>query len=826
MIRTSFNGNWTVGSKTGFFSEKAAAKIPSKTVTLPHDAMIERNRKKPIEGGSGKSDFQIAFYPEGEYEYRKMFFVPEKYKDKRVTIEFEGVYMNAMVYLNGAFAGHQPNGYTNFYIKADRFLKYGEENEIKVISMNYKDSRWYSGAGIYRNTNLLIGNLVHIALDGVKISTPDIDADRAVVHVATVLENEGLHTHTVDVRTEIVDADGSIVGSDFATLTTIAGEGATLRQRVYIRQPKLWSVENPHLYTCRTRVMTENEQLDEETNSFGIRSLTLDPDRGLCINGEVVKLRGACIHHDNGVLGAATIDRAEERRVEILKQAGFNALRSAHHPMSKALLDACDRLGMLVMDESFDMWTSTKVDHDYALHFPVWWEKDIQAMIDKDYNHPCVILYSIGNEIPEAGRPIASVWGHRLAEKIRSLDSTRFVTNSINFIISVWDELVKIRSANQAASNEGINTMMNNMGQEEAAIIKSDLATHRTAESFGYVDIAGYNYAEARYQMDRELFPNRVIVGSETFPQMIDKNWKQVLENSHIIGDFTWTGWDYLGEVGVGRVKYDPNEVSFLGSYPWLTAWCGDIDIIGNRRPVSYYREIVFGLRKDPYIAVQRPDHYGKQPIPTKWSWSDSVSSWSWNGYEGGPIRVEVYADADEVELLVNGKSAGKAAAGYDQRYKAEFDVVYEPGEIAAVAYTDGQATGRMMLHSATSDVQLKVEADRSEISASDGDLSFVMISLVDGRGNLYNTADRKVAVQVKGSGVLQGFGSADPKSSENFFDTERTTFDGKALAVVRPKDVGIITVTVTAEGCGQKIIQINAIANTKTDTPQKTTVF
>ncbi|AET61101.1 glycoside hydrolase family protein [Paenibacillus terrae HPL-003] len=822
MIRTSFNDNWTVGSKTSFFSEKAVAKIPLKTVTLPHDAMIERNRNQPIERNN--SSHNIGFYPEREYEYKKMFFVPAEYKDKRVTIEFEGVYMNAMVYLNGAFAGQQPNGYTNFYIKVDRFLKYGEENEIKVISLNYKDSRWYSGAGIYRNTKLIIGNLVHIALDGVKISTPDIQADRAVVHVATVIENEGLLTHTVNVLTEIVDVDGNIVGSDSATLTTFAGERATLRQRIYVRQPKLWSVEQPYLYTCRTRVMKENEQLDEETNSFGIRSLTLDPDRGLCINSEVVKLRGACIHHDNGVLGAATIDRAEERRVEILKQAGFNALRSAHHPMSKALLDACDRLGMLVMDESFDMWTSTKVDHDYALHFPVWWEKDIQAMIDKDYNHPCVIMYSIGNEIPEAGRPIASVWGHKLAEKIRSLDSTRFVTNSISFVISVWDEIKKKISENQ--NIEGINTLMNNIGQAQAAITTSDFATHRTAESFGYVDIAGYNYAEARYQMDRELFPNRVIVGSETFPPMIDKNWKQVLENSHIVGDFTWTGWDYLGEVGAGRVKYDPDEVSFLGSYPWLTAWCGDIDIIGNRRPVSYYREIVFGLRKDPYIAVQRPEHYGKQPFPSKWSWSDSVGSWSWDGYEGKPIRVEVYADADEVELLVNGKSAGKAAAGYDHRNKAEFDVVYEPGEIAAVAYTDGQATGRMTLHSATGDVQLKVEADRAEIAASDRDLSFVMISLVDGHGNVYSTADRKVSVQVKGSGVLQGFGSANPKSSENFFDTERTTFDGKALAVVRPKDVGIITVTVTAEGCSQKIIQISVIANTKADTSQNTTVL
>ncbi|CAN7362173.1 DUF4982 domain-containing protein [Paenibacillus sp. LjRoot153] len=814
MIRTSFNDNWTVGPKSGFFSEIVAAPIAPKTITLPYDAMIGNKKLKPEEGGN----VAIGFFPEGGYDYKKKFFVPSEYKEKRVTIEFEGVYMNAMVYINGDFAGQHPYGYTNFYIKADRFLKYGEENEIKVVAMNQKDARWYSGAGIYRNTKLIVGNLVHITLDGVKVSTPDINSERAVVTVATVIENEGLHTRTVSVQTEIVDSEGNVVAHEISPITTFAGESATLRQRVFVRQPKLWSVENPNLYQCQTRITSLDEELlDEETNTFGIRSLTVDQEKGLCINGAVVKLRGACIHHDNGVIGAATIDRAEERRVEILKDAGFNALRSAHHPMSKALLVACDRLGMLVVDESFDMWTSTKVDHDYALLFPTWWEKDIQALVDKNYNHPSVIMYTIGNEIPETGRAIDSTWGRKMAEKIRILDSTRYVTNSINFMVSVLDEMIKMMKANQAdnseGSSEGINTMMNNLGEHMAAIVVSDLAKDKTAESFACVDIAGYNYGEARYIMDLELFPNRVIVGSETKPDQIDKNWKKVRENSRIIGDFTWTGWDYLGESGIGRVVYDPSELAtgIVGGYPWFTAWCGDIDIIGNRRPVSYYREIVFGLRKDPYIAVQRPEHYGKQVIPMMWSWSDSVSSWSWSGYEGKPIKVEVYADAEEVELMVNGVSVGKAAAGEQNRYKAVIDTVYQPGEIVAVAYCGGQETGRMTLHSANGDVTMKVEADRTEISASDSDLSFVMISLVDKEGNLYNTVDRMVSVNLEGTGVLQGFGSANPKSEESFHDTKHTTFDGKALAVVRPTGPGMITVTVSAQGCAPKSVQINA---------------
>jgi beta-galactosidase len=813
MFRTSFNENWTVGSKSGFFSEMAGASIPSKTVTLPHDAMIERKRKEPSEGSDDRhGDFSIAYFPEGEYEYKKTFFVPESNKENKVTIEFEGVYRNAMVYINGAFAGQQPNGYTNFYVKTDRFLKYGEENEIKVVAMNDRDSRWYSGAGIYRNTNLIVGNLVHIALDGVKVSTPDIQQDCATVVVATVIENEALHTRKVKVLTEIIDSNGSVVASDIATLTTFAGESATMQQRVYVRAPRLWSVGQPYLYSCRTLVMADDEKLDEEMTSFGIRSITLDPAKGLSINGEVVKLRGACIHHDNGVLGAATINRAEERRVELLKQAGFNALRSAHNPISKSLLDACDRLGMLVMDEGFDMWTSTKSDNDYALHFPVWWENDVQALVDKNYNHPSVIMYCIGNEIPETGNAIDSAWGRKLAEKIRSLDSTRLVTNSINFMVAIMDELKKMMSANQSGNNEGVNTMMNNMGQALEMIATSELATNRTAESFGYVDVAGYNYADARYLMDKELFPNRMIVGSETIPSMIDKNWKKVKENSHVLGDFTWTGWDYLGEVGIGRVKYNPEEAaSFVGAYPWLTAWCGDIDIIGNRRPVSYYREIVFGLRKAPYIAIQRPEHFGETSFPSMWSWSDSVSSWTWNGYEGKSVKVEVYADADEVELLVNDKKIGKAPAGEENRFKAEFETIFEPGEIVAVAYKDGRESGRMSLSSATGDVRLIAVADRAKIEASDRDLSFVMIRLEDSQGNLYNTADRKVSIQVDGAGVLQGLGSSNPRTEENFFDTDRTTFDGQALAVVRPTGTGIITVTVAAEGCAPTSVQITA---------------
>jgi beta-galactosidase len=804
MIRQSFNHGWNVGPHTSFTNMFPGQPEP---VTLPHDAMITKTRDPKAISSEKK-----GFYPDGAYDYTKKFFVPAEYKDKRVFFEFEGVYANAMVYINDDFAGQHPYGYSNFYIKADRFLKYGEENEIKVVTRSWDDSRWYTGTGIYRNTWIMIANPVHIALDGVKITTPDIAHGRAIVMVATTVENEGMHTHVTSIVTEIVDADGNIVASDSVPYTAFAGESATVRQRLYVKEPKLWNVDSPYLYTCRSKVVEGEHVLDEKEATFGIRSLSLDAVDGLRINGEVVKLRGACIHHDNGVIGAAAIDRAEERRVEILKAAGFNAIRSSHYPISKAMLRACDRLGMLVVDEAFDMWTTNKTPYDYALHFPVWWEKDIEAMVHKDFNHPSVIMYSIGNEIPEVGSANGAAWGRKLAEKIRSMDPTRFVMNSVNCMLTVMNKL-RERAMSQANMGGNFNNVLGGSVTDMMKLInKSEMVTAATAETFATVDVAGYNYADTRYEMDKELFPNRVICGSETFPRDIANNWKLVKENGHVIGDFTWTGWDYLGESGIGKITYE-DEASggqgFFGEYPWLTANCGDIDIIGHRRPQSYYREIVFGFRKEPYIAVQRPARYGKKANVSSWGWSDAVSSWSWEGFEGKPVKVEVYSGADEVELFVNGESAGKAGAGEANGYKAEFETMYEPGEIVAVAYTNGKETGRTILKSAGITLNLKCDADRDEIEANDGDLSFITVSLVDNNGILRPLADREVSVKVEGAGILQGFGSGNPKPERNFSASTQRSFDGKALAVIRPISSGIIHVTFEAEGCAAQTVQI-----------------
>ncbi|GGK75633.1 glycoside hydrolase family 2 TIM barrel-domain containing protein [Streptomyces flaveus] len=806
MTRTSFNRGWRVRPKVSPFAQLQAGAGNATSVTLPHDAVaaLPRNADAPSGGRTG-------YFPGGTFEYLKDFEVPDRWRGKRVTLEFQGVYRDAMVYVNGTFAAQRPSGYSPFDVPLDPFLRYGESNTIRVDARTHDDSRWYSGAGIYRDVTLRVTDLAH--LGEVRIATPDIDADRAVVEVATRVVNESVETRTLRVRTEIRCPDGEVITRDSAPITLRAGGSGVVRQRLYVPNPALWSVDSPALHTARTVLENSYELLDEETTPFGIRRLQLDPITGLRINGESVKLRGACIHHDNGPLGAATIARAEERRVELLKQAGFNALRSSHNPLSPAMLDACDRLGMLVMDETFDMWAEGKSSFDYSLSFPEWWERDVESLVRKDFNHPSVIFYSIGNEIFETGDALGSEWGRALAEKIRTLDPTRFVTNGINPFVSVLSEVKEMRARSaevQPDGEGGVNAMMN-AGDFMARVSASPMVSEKTEASFSVLDVAGLNYGDGRYESDREQFPHRIIVGTETFPPRIAHNWRLVLDNAHVLGDFTWTGWDYLGEAGVGRLQYADVSPVFEAPYPWISARVGDLDITGLRRPISYYREIVFGLRTQPYLAVQRPEVYGREGFGM-WAWSDSIASWSWDVPIGTPIAVEVYTVADEVELLLNGRSLGRATPGESKPFLAEFDLTYEPGELVAVGYRNGVEQGRTSLRSATGPTRLVAVADRTELHADDSDLSFITIELRDEQGNPAGAHDQLVHVTVEGAAVLQALGSARPDSEERFDAAQCTTFDGRALAIVRPRGAGEITVTVTAEGLEPVVLELESL--------------
>jgi hypothetical protein len=473
------------------------------------------------------------------------------------------------------------------------------------------------------------------------------------------------------------------------------------------------------------------------------------------------------------------------------------------------MLEACDRLGMLVMDEGFDMWTRGKTNHDYALDFPQWWAADLEALVAKDYNHPCVIMYSLGNEIVETGTSHGARLARRMAEHLRALDPTRLVTNGVNAALAVLDEV----PAMLAEMGASLNEMLADVGDSMNRLGSSHSVAQRTAESSSVLDVLGLNYAEGRYTQDRELFPHRVIVGSESFPSRIGTLWPMVRDHPNVIGDFTWTGWDYLGEVGIGATAYAEDETAVAAverEFPYLTAWCGDLDITGWRRPVSYYREIVYGLRREPYVAVRRPERSEQSvSMQTPWAWSDSVASWTWPGHEGRPVTVEVYADADEVALLRDGTEVARTPVGEQRPMLAVLATTYVPGELVAVAYRAGAEVGRTGLATAT-EPSLAVSADRTRLRADDADLAFVAIELRDADGRLVTGADRPVTVTVSGPGRLAGLCSANPKTTERFDADTWSTFDGRALAVVRPTGEGRVEISVCADGLELQLVTLD----------------
>ena len=806
MIKVPFNDGWRFGPLTSVHAAIVMARPGEVEVRLPHDAMLAGGRSPDHSGGP-----ETGYFRYGKWTYEKPFDVPKEWATKRVTFEFEGVYRDAMVYVNGALAGQWANGYSTFHVSADAFLRYGEENTIRVDAQAHEDSRWYSGGGIYRPVHLLVGELVHVTPAGPRLSTPDIDSELATVVASTEVLNEDTATRVVDVQLEIRDPAGTLVAADQSRITLLAGEAAVAHQRAYIQQPELWSVDSPNLYRASVRLRDGETLLDECSTPFGVRSLTVDPIRGLRVNGEAVKLRGAAVHHDHGILGAADFADASDRRVRLLKAAGFNALRSAHNPMSSSMLDACDRHGMLVMDEAFDVWTVAKSADDYSRRFPEWWGRDLDAMVAKDFNHPSVILYSIGNEIIEAGTPHGARWGRRLAERIRAQDPTRPVTHALQGMYIGRDQIPALKEQSQhSAEIRGLNDYLGQVTHLIDALMTSPVVGDRLVEPASVLDVVGLNYGESRYLLDKETSPNRVVVGSETFPTHIDRLWSLVTENPHVIGDFTWTGWDYLGEVGTGRHVYPEDEQQHRAPYPWLASVCGDFDLSGHRKPMSYYRETVFGLRSTPYAAVRRPRYDGYVIAPKAWTWSDVTPSWTWDVPAGSPLHVETYTCGDRVEYRLNGVLVASAQVGTERAFVATAEVPYEPGTLEVVAHRDDVEIGRSVLQSAGVPSRLHLDADCTQLHADARELVFVDVSVVDDRGVLNPVRDRRIAVELEGPAVLQALGSAAPAPEETYLENVCLTYQGRALAVVRATGrPGQVTVTVRGEGLPDAVLQL-----------------
>lgn len=762
-------------------------------VDLPYDFGITQKREPDTLSGSLN-----GFFPGSIAEYQKPLFVPADWKGKKIILEFEGIYMNATVRINSHIVAQHPYGYTSFHCDLTPYLLYGRENVITVHvnSGAMPNTRWYSGSGIYRPVWLMVGESLHIKPWGIYVTTPDISRGSAKVFVRTDIENIGTASASAIVRSTLVDAGGTTVACQETELRIPGDSSAEAAQMLLVVPARLWSVEDPYLYTLKSEVIQEGTVIDSTETRIGIRSIAFSAKEGFKLNGVAMKLKGGCVHHDCGLLGAAAYKRGEERKVELLKASGYNAVRCAHNPPSPSFLDACDRLGMLVIDEAFDCWREGKTPNDYHMYFEDWWDRDLASMVIRDRNHPSIILWSTGNEIVERdGRSEGYAYARKLADYVRLLDNTRAITNGI---CGTWYfPLFSPVGIDTAGIPEGYG----NWNEAIAKLGGMDYWGEVTAQFIEPLDVAGYNYLLDRYESDGEKYPNRIICGTETYPKEVFDYWNAVERLPHVIGDFVWTSLDYLGEAGVGRVKYTAGE-EFLGSYPWHHAFCGDIDICGFKRPQSYYRDCVWGISSAPYIAVYKPENHGKNPEISGWSWPDVISSWTWPGYEGNPMVVEVYSTADEVELLINGKITGRKPVGRENRYKAVFELDYEAGELLAVGYQANSGVSRSVLKTAGIPTAIRLTPDRDLLEAKFGDLSYITVELVDSQGNTVHNADNNIVFTACGVGTLLAVGNSNPVSEEMYTGNQRRVYNGGAMAVVRANgQSGKIVLTAESDG-------------------------
>lgn len=731
-------------------------------VDLPHDWSIEN-----IPGTSSPFDPDAAgqvstgFTVGGTGWYRKRFTIPAEQKDKRIYIHFDGVYMNADVWLNGIHLGNHPYGYTSFWFDITAHLKKGEENVLAVQVKNEgQNSRWYSGSGIYRHIWLKTVEPVHIAQWGSYITTPNVSASSAQVDIKTKVRNTTGKVATVTLVTKFLNAKGLETARVQSQQKIEQGATTEIDQQVEIKSPERWFVESPTLYTAVSEVLVDNKVVDQTQTKFGIRTISFDPQNGFQLNGNPVELKGGCVHHDNGPLGARAYDRAEERRVELLKASGYNAIRCSHNPPSPVFLDACDRLGMLVIDEAFDMWINPNNPHDYHLYFDKWWQRDVESMLFRDRNHPSIIMWSIGNEIKGMETPEVVEVANMLASHICKVEPTRPVTAAVN----------------------GVNE-------------KKD-------PFFWALDIAGYNYARNHYVNDHQRKPERIMYCSESYPLEAYEYWMDAKNSSWVIGDFVWTAFDYIGESSIGWRGYMQKK----DFYPWTLAFCGDIDICGWKRPQSYYRDVLWKDTKDVSIFV-KPPQPSFPPNPEReywslWHWYDVVADWNWNGHENKPLEVNVYSSCESVEVFINGKSLGKKPTNHSNKFIATWNVPYQPGELKAIGYVGRKKIYTTELRSAGTPSQIKLTADNTVLEADGQSLSYVTVELLDENGIRNPKAENLIKFEITGPGKVVAVANSNPMSTESFQIMERKVWQGKCLVIIKSeREEGEVKLKAVAEG-------------------------
>jgi len=719
-------------------------------------------RVGPFDSALSAGGASTGYFVGGTGWYRKHFTLKPADAGKHVTICFDGVYMNADVWLNGHHLGNHPYGYTSFIFNLTPYLKpAGQENILAVQVKNTgKNSRWYSGSGIYRHVWLAVADPVHIPFWGVHVTTPEVSKTSASVHVATTIWNKRDIDVAIRLHIRLVGPDEKAIKTVDSEVKILTGQKQEFIQDFSVNNPVLWSLDNPALYHAEVELIDHQDILDRSETTFGIRTIHFSVEKGFELNGEPVLLKGGCMHHDNGPLGAAAIDRAEERRVQLMKAYGYNAIRCSHNPPSPAFLDACDRTGILVMDEAFDCWEEGKNPEDYGKYYKDWWQRDLASMILRDRNHPSIILWSIGNEVPQRGDERGFVIAAQLKDEVNSLDPTRPVTEAV---CELWD------------------------GRPWSAVQKM----------FAFLDVGGYNYQWRRYGPDHEKFPQRIMLGTESFPLEAFENWQTVLDHPYVIGDFVWTSWDYLGETGIGNAVLD-NEPS-ANILPWFNAWCGDVDICGFKKPQIYYREVIWGEAL-VNLAVHAPIPDGQSERVSAWGWPDERQSWTWPGCEGQLLDVTVYSSCPSIRLELNEKEI--ATQSVDDKMIARFKVPYKPGELRAVGFSDGKPVETVTLHTAGEPIQIRLTADRSTIRADRNDLAYVTVEIVDDHGLVVPNAEIPVRFKISGAGELAATGSPCPYDAASFQKPLRKTWQGRCLAILRPTgESGKISLRAEADG-------------------------
>ncbi len=758
-------------------------------VRIPDDAMLREPRTAKAMGG-----LNVGWFEGRDYSYTKAFSLTEEQLSGALLLEFEGVYRKAEVYVNGEKAAFRPYGYTNFYVDLKPFARAGEnEIEVRAYNADQPNSRWYSGAGIYRPVRLWTAPADHIEINGVKIKTLSLGPATVEITVKTTGKGE--------VKVELLDGE--------TVIASASGEGRAFTLTAENVTP--WSADTPQLYTCR---VTYGE--DEAVVPFGFRTLSWGKD-GLLVNGKREILRGACVHHDNGLLGAKCDPDALERRIRILKENGYNALRSAHNPCSKTALEICDRLGMYVMDEYIDHWYIHKTMYDYVDFFFDWWKQDLTDMVDKDYNHPSVILYSTGNEVAETAQQKGIQLAKDMTAFLHELDGTRPVTCGVNIFFNFLnhigfgqysDEKAKKEAERaQKAKAEGKQAKESSTGSkffnDLAGIVGADFmkigatlhgSDVTTRESFANMDIAGYNYGEKRYKKDLKNYPDRLILGSETFCFDAYKFWELARDNPRLIGDFVWAGTDYLGEVMVGSWEYGDYAKNFNAGPGWISAGSGRIDLTGKPLGEALYTRVALERENGPYIAVRPLCHEGKHS-PSAWKMTNAMPSWSWRGFEGKPAEIEVYARAARVDLRLNDKVVGsKRFDGKDCLFR--FKIPYQNGSLEAIAYNEqGDEIGRDTLKTAELRTVLTAESETGAVRRDHP--AFIRIRYTDAYGTT-KPAMRGILKATVTGGTLEAFGSACPFYEYDYRGNVADTYYGEALAIVRAGDGEQITLTVT----------------------------